>query len=550
MIESIQQNFLQPLGLLALLGLIPLIIFYLVKPNPKEEVMPSMTFFREEKKEGKVRRAFRKLKRNKVLLLHILFIVLSAIAMANPLVSGLESDGETVIVLDSSASVNDNKQHVQDFALGHLGERNTVIKAGEDSEILLTDDSVEKARQVIQNHEVEAEGTDLVSAIQLASNYPGRMVIASDMMHTNTDQNLKPVIEDLAAERELKVMDIDQENSHGFTGLKVEEGVAEVTVLNYLDRNRSITVKKPGENRDISIGASSTKTIKLDLGSGTHELILPLDEFAMDNKLYVSIPEKKSIEISYLGETSKYFKKAISLIEFTDLKQEFRQDADVYYISDDYEIDNQLEELMRDSEAFFIIEARSEMSNIDLVKNYSGTSKRQVEVSNGLATSFTSSVNSYDVTGEPLASPEEAFVLSEDENVLLYNVEDDDFGKKITYPIFWKKILQRMTDLKKGEQLNIQTGQNYNFESPVNFKGQQLEGNTGIDSAGFYRGKHVYSANFINPSEASPHLNRISSSKNVGENPDRDPAQKYLLALLAFIATIELIYLSRRGEIS
>lgn len=549
MIETIQQSFVNPAGLLGLLGLIPLLIFYLVRPKPDEEVMPSMAFFTEEEKEGRVSNALRVLKRNKLLLLHIMFIGLLAVALANPLIEGLEASGESVIVLDSSASMSDNRQQVQNFAQKHLGEQNTIITASDSSDVVARDASPQRARSIIQDYDTGAEGTDLVSALRLASNYNGRIVLASDMDHTTTGRDLDPLMDEISSDREVKVMDLNQENAHAFTGLDVEDGVAEVTIQNFLDENRTLEVVSEEETWEVDVDSLSTTTEEFNLSPGTHELTLPPDELALDNKLYVSIPQERNLRVSYLGEESLYFEQAINSIDFTEYISGYNENADVYFIEESYDIDQRIQDEIQNSDSTVILESRSGVESYGLVENYSGTSEADVRISQGVATSFTSEVDSFDVLGEALAEPSEALVLSEDENVLLYNVEDDKFGDTITYPIFWKNILQRTSNLETGSDLNLESGGIKQFESPVTFRGNELSGEVELDQTGFYRNDNAYAVNLLNSRESSPHVNQISSRNDLETEASSDPSRKYFAALLAVIAALEISYLSRRGEL-
>lgn len=552
MIEAITRNFVNPAGLLALLGIIPLLISYLVKPKPEEEVMPSMAFFSEDQKKGKIQNALQALKRNRLLLLHILFISLAALAIANPLVSGLESDGKTVILLDTSASMHDNRQQVENFALKHLGNRNTIITVSGSPEIELRDASTERARSFIQGHENSASSTDLVSALQLASNFGGKVVIASDMDHTGGG-DLDSVLNELAADRTVKVMDIDHRNSHGFTDLRVENGRAEVTIRNFIDRNRTIELQKPGENRKVVIPPLSSETVSIDLSGGAKELSLPMDEFSLDNKLYVSMPENRNIKVAYLGEESRYFRTAIELINSTSyIHQENIGEADVYFIGKEFKLTEERRTKLKQklkAGAKIILENREDLPEFAPVENASGSYTTQVRVSAGMATSFNSSVTGYDVTGTSLAEPEEALVLSQDEDVLLYNVDDGSFGQKLNYPIFWKQVIGRMTDLKTGSELNLETGTQHTFGNSVTYRGRKIRGYTTVPGTGFYRGKPTYAANLLNPEESSPNINTATSRTDVGDSPGRDPARKYIAALLALIGALEMTYLSRRGEL-
>jgi hypothetical protein len=548
MIEAVQQHFVDPVGLAALLALIPLIIFYLVKPKPQKEVMPSMAFFTEEQKNGKIKSALERLRRNRMLLLHVLIVSLLGAAIADPLIPGLESSGKTVIVLDDSASMHDNQQEMENFALKHVGETNTIITASS-PEILVREASTQEARNIIQNHDNSEAGTDLVSAVRLASNYDGKLILASDM-DNNGEQEVLPMLEDM--DRGIEVMDVNQENSHGFINLEIENRKAFLTIQNFENHDRTLEVRKPGENREINISARSTKTVSLDL-SGTSEVSLPPDEFALDNKLYVSMPENRTVRVSNLGEESQYFRKAVQLINFTEYNDAERiAGADVYFIRDDYDLNSIRSENLReelDNGKSVIIEDREDLPDQAPVENASKVRSTQVQVSAGMSTNFNSSVRRYDVKGESLAQPEEALVLSEDESVLLYNVDDDSFVQRINYPIFWKKVVGRMNEVKSGSELNLRTGQKKEFENTVRFRGQRYSGITQIEGTGFYRGENTYAANLLNSEESSPHVNSIASRESFQDRTVRNPARKYLAALLALIMSLEITYLSWRGEL-
>jgi hypothetical protein len=549
MIEALQQNFVSPIGLTALLALIPLIIFYLVKPKPQKEVMPSMAFFTEEQKSGKIKSALERLRRNRMLLLHIFLISLLGLAIANPLIPGLESRGESVIILDNSASMHDNRQEAEKFALNHVGERNTIISTSP-PEILVREASTQEARDIIRNYKNSESGTYLVSAVQLASNYDGKLVLASDIDHTG-DRKVLPLLEGMT--RSIETVDLNQENSHGFIDLEVGGEEAEVTLQNFKNRDRTIEIQKPGENREVNVSAQSTKTVAIELGSGPQEISLPPDEFALDNNLHISMPENRTVQVANLGEESQYFREAVRLINFTEYSEVERiGGADTYFIRDDYELNSMRHENLRneiEDGKTVIIEDREDLPEIAPVENSSGTRSTQVRVSAGMSTNFNSTVRPYDVEGETLAQPGEALVLSEDEDVLLYNVVDERFGQRINYPIFWKQTVSRMNEVKSGSEQNLRTGQEKNFENPVRFRGQQYSGLNRLEGTGFYRGENTYGVNLLNSDESSPNVNSIASRGSFKEKTVKNPGRKYLAALLALLASLEITYLSWRGEL-
>ena len=552
--EVVQQNFVGPLGLTALLSLIPLIIFYLVKPKPVTEVMPSMAFLQENKNKGRIRNALNKLKMNKLFFLHFLFVLVAAAAIANPLVEGLESEGSAVIVVDVSASVAEDQGDVKSFALSNLAEKNTVVKAGSSSEVLIREAGPERAKRAINSIDNSASGTDLVSALQTASTYPGDIFLASDMSHTGSAE-LDNVLEDVSENRNVEVMDLGHENSHGFTSMNVVGQTVDVTVQNFLQVNNSLTLRKPGENIQKKLGPGGVESFSFDLESGTHELKLPEDESTIDNTLYVSIPQNDEIKVKRLGSESRYFTKAVDLINSTEyFSGDSLTGADVYYVSEDYSLGQEDIETIRDSldqrSALFVFEPRESLPVFVPVENRTRVQNRTVTVNQGLPTQFKSEITGYSVKGSSLSQPEEAVVLSEDEDVLFYNVEDENFGKEITYPLFWKNTILNMTDRPTAGELNMKTGETEYFEKQVTKSGSTHQGRTVIESTGFYTGdKKTYAANVLNAEELAPYQNEFTDTENSGSESGTDPARKYLATFLIFLSLSELLYLSRRGAI-
>lgn len=549
MLQAIQQHFLQPLGLLALLGVIPVVIFYLVKPKPEEEVMPSMTFFTEAKKEGKIRSAFRKLKHNKLLLLHLVFVLIIALAAANLLIPGLETDGRAVVVLDNSASMKDNMQEARNFANTHLGQQNTVITADSNPEILAESVTAQKARKEIREVDETSQETNLRSAIQLASNYPGRLVLASDLRHTVSGQNVEPIIREIAGERTVKVMDLDHENSHGFTGLEIDGTTIRAEVTNFRPAKQNLLIQKPGENRRVKVDGGSTRTVEINLQSGKGKINLPTDEMATDNVLNVFMPEDRTVEVLHLGENNRYFKKAVELINFTEHSNSNTiQDADIYFVGKEFELDT--EKIQRlDSEvkngSGLIMERRKNLKDLAPAENFSEIHETTVSTPYSLTSSFKTEVYNYDIIGDPLGSPPEAFVV--DGRRMLYNVKDKDFRQRISYPVFWKNAFKQIYPMKTGQELNLKTGETLEVRE-MEHKGKTLSGLVEIKYTGFYSGEETYASNLLSTAESAPYSSEVQDSEEVKANPDEDPGRKYISALLALIAAFELVYLESRGE--
>jgi hypothetical protein len=551
MIQALQQNLVNPVGLLAALALIPLIIFYLIRPKPEKEIMPSMTFFNKEEKDGKARNALKLLQRNKMLLLHILFVLIATAAIANPLIDGLGTEGESVILLDGSGSMQGDAQEAAEFAKSNLGQENTVIKFGKDSEVLAEDASPDKARRIIRNHAIESEETDIKSALQTAQNFEGRIILASDLAHTSTNEQIRPRLEALSQRRDVETMNLDHENRWGFTNLQIDGRTAEVTVKNFGDKNYKIPVETPTDTRNLNISSKASKSFQVELSPGLKTLNLPKDDFKLDNKLYISIPEESKIKVSYLGDESRYFREAVELINSTEYVDGFKQSSEVYFVSEDYSLSGDMESKIkkRRKNGAGLILSPEKIKKLIPAEKRSGKYETVVRLKQKPVTSFSSEVEKYSVKGKALAKPEEALVLSQDEKVLLYNVEDKKFGQNIIYPLFWKDVLKRLSGKRPSSSLNLETGENKEFKQIVRHDGEQMSGEVELTEPGFYRGSPTYAANFIDEEESKPSDQEISLENQESSSKIEKPTQKYISVLLAIIATLELIYLFTRGEI-
>ena len=99
--------FLSPLGLAAALAALPVIVLYLIRPEPRRLRLPTVRFLIDAEGTSSSRPLFQRLQRNLVLLLQLLAILLFATALAAPYVPAAQSETveETVVVVDATASM-------------------------------------------------------------------------------------------------------------------------------------------------------------------------------------------------------------------------------------------------------------------------------------------------------------------------------------------------------------------------------------------------------------------------------------------------------------
>src|SRR6185295_18087451 len=99
-------NLLEPLGLLGLSALAPVIALYFLKLKREQRVVPSTLLWKKVIEDMQVNAPFQKLKYSLLLMLQILLIALIGFALARPYLNiGGVAGKKTVLLIDTSASM-------------------------------------------------------------------------------------------------------------------------------------------------------------------------------------------------------------------------------------------------------------------------------------------------------------------------------------------------------------------------------------------------------------------------------------------------------------
>lgn len=177
-----------PFGLAALIGIIPLIIVYLLKPRPKKIVLPSLIFVRRISQNiVDSRRKINKKITDPLFFLQLLALILVSIAIAGPMLENLKENSEKVIIImDSSASmgVPDRINDAKAIAIKNLGEENTVIAAESIPVILAKAIDSTHAQELISDLKARDTPGDLpksiLTVVEDKENENGKIVVISD----------------------------------------------------------------------------------------------------------------------------------------------------------------------------------------------------------------------------------------------------------------------------------------------------------------------------------------------------------------------------------
>ncbi|MDX1746713.1 MAG: BatA domain-containing protein, partial [Halobacteriales archaeon] len=183
--------FLRPIGLLGLLALIPLVLLYLLRPDPATVRLPTYAFLGGSEEQGGRRAVLERLRRSLLLLIQALVLVVLATSLAAPYIPVSEevTVEETVVVLDTSASMATRDDGTLRFgrarsrALEATSSTTSVVVSATPARVLLRRGTVADARSTLEEATVTDAPGDLRTAIDQATSIAGpdaRVVVVSD----------------------------------------------------------------------------------------------------------------------------------------------------------------------------------------------------------------------------------------------------------------------------------------------------------------------------------------------------------------------------------
>jgi hypothetical protein len=177
-----------PLGLAALAGIIPLIIVYLLKPRPKNIILPSLMFVQKISQNVlDSRRKITKKITDPLFFLQLLALILVSIAIAGPMLDDISGNSKKVVVIiDSSASMTipDRIDNARSIAIENLGEENTIIAAESIPVVLAKALGAADAKEVISSMKAKNTPSDvpksILTVVNDKENQNARIVVISD----------------------------------------------------------------------------------------------------------------------------------------------------------------------------------------------------------------------------------------------------------------------------------------------------------------------------------------------------------------------------------
>ncbi|MDY6788424.1 MAG: BatA domain-containing protein [Candidatus Nanohaloarchaea archaeon] len=560
--QFLAQYFTDFTGFYGLLALVPLVIFYLTRPKPREITMPSMMFFIKHKKAGKLKQAIRFLQNNLLLLLHVLFIIVAASALAEPVIPTDTSSDQVVAVIDVSASMQDDLGSAREFLKDRLGEENTVIQVGEDIDVPLEKASASQAGRVIDSMEVKDVRTDISTALETAANYRGNVIVASDLDQTVSDSNVREALNSLQNQgRDVAVMEAEDSNKWGITDLDIGRGNATADVQNFMDQKAEVEVRTEKYSEELNLEPGEVVSVTFPVDPGKNSFRLEDDAVESDNKAFISVPREEEFKVAFIADQRDfYFEKAVELIDFTSIERyrppvKEKMDADVYVVGRTEELLSttikDIEDQVREGKSVVVFNQPGIIERFESlpVKERGGVFRGAVEITQPQRI-WVDNVSLPEIKktrGEAVATHNSVVKAKYGQGkAVFYGIADTDFKYNFLYPVFWKHVFNDITGRPTVQELNLRTGEELE-EKATGPDGELEEGET-IRKAGFYSsGNRVYSANLLSEDESNQDQVEFKGGESLGEASGERPVQKYVSLLLVALAVLEFLYLLYGG---
>jgi hypothetical protein len=512
------QYFLDTKLIYAFLLLIIFILFHLIKPKPKYQVMPTLMFMFKDMGKSRSTNFLRNLITNLLFLLQLLTILFLVSAAAKPYTEVAKETlfKNTVVVLDTSASMKapyDGKTRfdaAKKEAIDALGSINTLILVKKIPQVVLVDESSGKTKEYIQKLKATDAPTNIYTSLSMAGSYAkpdSRIVVISDFVDATTESdltNLRKTLESQGIKVDFIKLSSPVPNI-GIVDLSIAESKTTAVIKNFNQEISTIRIKIGSFEEEREIGPNSREVFTFVTPPLTNKLEIDIlqgqDEFNEDNVAYISAPSEVKKKVLLItnneGYARTYVYNAFDVMKTAQVTVAIPPkipDLDNYDVFIFKDVDPNLilpgtfkgvEEQVSEKGKAAIIMAQDSF----LAINYQGllplTPTSQVDIaanvvptgSDALTTGLEFGVTKKYFEMQPIEGRPTTTLVSADDktpivaysklgrgSIIYYGMLDENkqaeifFGKSPHYFVFWKRTLDFITNTPSIKNLNYNTG--------------------------------------------------------------------------------------------
>lgn len=593
--------FASPLGLAAVAAGVPLLLLYLIQPDPRELELPTVQFLQSDPEEGGSNPVLERLRRNLLLLLQLLVVVLLAVALAGPYVTETRGANaqSTVIVVDASASMGAETgdgtrlSAAVAAAKGAVGTPTTVVVAGPTTRVPAETVDPQDASRTLDGLSVTDAPGSLRSAISRATDLAGpesRVLVFSDFTSEGDWQGAVQTARARELDVSLRQFDGGGTGNVGIVDHRFDAKQVTFSVRNTGQTPANRTLSFAGRSRSLSLEPGDTQSVTFPLpATAARAELAPADSFPTDDTAYVSVPESRAVDVLLLTNgNNRNLRTALTVIETVNVTVEnppapTTGEYDVVVFADvegDRILDSTLEtarETVADGGGV-AIQAQEDVATVgygDLLLVEPGTVRNTSDVTGvtdhpitrgfefptpNRHLSATASANSSRATVDD-GSPLLASARQDGGRVLYYGYlpSQTAFRYSYRYPVFWKRAAQWLSDRPSQSELNYRTGTTRQLPAETTVEtptGQRTVSTLSLDTVGRYRTPdREVSASLLSAAESNVTAPAVDVSGASGDNStstsERIRRDLTPLALLGVVLVVfgELGFLRYRGDL-
>jgi len=597
--------FLSPLGLAALLAAVPVVVLYLIRPDPRRLRLPTVRFLVDGDGTSSSRPLFERLKRDVVLLLQLLAILLFATALATPYVPATQSETveETVVVVDATASMTVESggatrfERAVDAAGGAVTSTTSIVVADAGASVPLRAGTAADAEETLGGLRPTGAPGDLRTAITRATSLAGenaRVVVFSDFAGGDGWRNAVQAAEARGLTVDLRQFAAGGADNVGIVDRDFSGEEVTVSVQNFGDGTVTRQVALGGERKQVELAPGDVRTVTFPVpADGGAVRLSPRDSFPADDTAYVAAPPDATVDVLLVAnDRNRYLETALSVIDPVEVTRVAPPDpvpdppGDAYdvvlYTGVDAEaIGDEHVAAGRDAVAAgggAGIQADASMPTAaygDLLL---------IEPGPVASTPTLATPADADLTRDLSFPPPERYVRGELRSgrallstaggtpivatdtrdggrVLYYGYieSSSSFRYDFEYPIFWKRSVFALAGRESLPRLNLATGDRLPIDGETTVgtpSGEVTAASLTATEPGFYTADGVrYSASLLDPEESAVTAAPIEGSAGDGpttrqeERTAPDPLTEFVALGVVAAAIGELLALRRRGDL-
>ena len=381
---------LTPLGLLGLIGIPILIIIYIIKPRYSKKSISSTFVWKLSLKYRKKRIPFQWLQKSLLLFIQILIVSLCALLLARPSILTASKDGEKVIILDVSGSMNaiDNNKTRLDRAIEEIDMLSNSINEDNKLTIIVADSEPYYLVRREASSNIVRYALNTITPTYEECNFDEALLLANTVIDENpstevfyyTDcqyenEGYVKVKDFSKNEWNVGILDFNVELDKGYYKFNIKIGNynKDANIKLVLELNdskekyeKSISLLKDKELDIVwdDLNVTTYKNAKLSIYDESNKIVN--DSLIEDNEYYLNNLEDIMFDVQLVGYSKTFMSAALKSVSNVNIfapenEQEIVSEGKDLYIYDGY-----LPDSLPNDGAIWIINPPKNINQLDL----------------------------------------------------------------------------------------------------------------------------------------------------------------------------------------